>query len=491
MAGDQTTQMPYTTQTLSNYLQQTGISLPPELASRLQLRNVAAVLVTAQLPAFARPGQSMDVTVSSLGTRAPCVRHSDRHTAARRRRSGLRPGPRQPDRGWRWRRGRRQPRARSGDQTTQMPYTTQTLSNYLQQTGISLPPELASRHPVSGAKVVVFDDEATWSASDVSDANGKFSIKHESCKSCFVEITPRQKGELAAALIEEVNGDANRRFLIQLHRGFTVRGCVVAKDGRPLKDIVVKISSAEAGGRFSGKNPWIRSAAQKLLCSTMRQLGQLLMCLTQMASFLSNMPSSSLALPLSRRSVQKSNLSRPSTRSTERRSPPLKAQVTTLERRIVTLSRAKAPAAADADQAPVSTVRFSAKGLRTHRARLGLSAVDFGRLLGVTAQTIYNWEQEASRPRAEQLARIAALAQVRAEVEPLKAVNAQHRKTISAHRRIDMGLRDFGEMQPHPPLIVHRDAALSDGDAGPMLARRRPIPRAGMVQGRSEPAAPV
>ena len=65
--GDQTTQMPYTTQTLSNYLQQMGISLPPELASRLQLRNVAAVLVTAQLPAFARPGQSMDVTVSSLG----------------------------------------------------------------------------------------------------------------------------------------------------------------------------------------------------------------------------------------------------------------------------------------------------------------------------------------------------------------------------------------------------------------------------------------
>ncbi|MDP1938031.1 MAG: flagellar basal body P-ring protein FlgI, partial [Hylemonella sp.] len=65
--GDQTTQMPYTTQTLSNYLQQMGITLAPELASRLQLKNVAAVLVTAQLPAFARPGQSIDVTVSSLG----------------------------------------------------------------------------------------------------------------------------------------------------------------------------------------------------------------------------------------------------------------------------------------------------------------------------------------------------------------------------------------------------------------------------------------
>jgi flagellar P-ring protein precursor FlgI len=65
--GDQTTQMPYTTQTLSNYLQQMGIALSPELASRLQLKNVAAVLVTAQLPAFARPGQNMDVTVSSVG----------------------------------------------------------------------------------------------------------------------------------------------------------------------------------------------------------------------------------------------------------------------------------------------------------------------------------------------------------------------------------------------------------------------------------------
>ena len=54
--GDQTTQMPYTTQTLSNYLQQMGITLAPELATRLQLKNVAAVMVTAELPAFAASG---------------------------------------------------------------------------------------------------------------------------------------------------------------------------------------------------------------------------------------------------------------------------------------------------------------------------------------------------------------------------------------------------------------------------------------------------
>ena len=65
--GDQATQMPYTAQGLTNYLQQLGITLPAASAAQLQLKNVAAVLVTAQLPAFARPGQALDVNVSSMG----------------------------------------------------------------------------------------------------------------------------------------------------------------------------------------------------------------------------------------------------------------------------------------------------------------------------------------------------------------------------------------------------------------------------------------
>jgi len=64
-SGDQTTQTPFTTQSLTNMLQQLGITLPPGL--NLQLKNVAAVMVTATLPPFARPGQLLDVTVSSLG----------------------------------------------------------------------------------------------------------------------------------------------------------------------------------------------------------------------------------------------------------------------------------------------------------------------------------------------------------------------------------------------------------------------------------------
>ena len=65
--GDQTTQMPLTTQSLTNYMQQLGITLPAATASQLQLKNVAAVIVTAQLPAFAQPGQMIDINVSSIG----------------------------------------------------------------------------------------------------------------------------------------------------------------------------------------------------------------------------------------------------------------------------------------------------------------------------------------------------------------------------------------------------------------------------------------
>lgn len=64
-SGDQTTQTPFTTQSLQTLLSQLGITLPP--GTNLQLKNVAAVMVTAVLPPFAQPGQQVDVTVSSLG----------------------------------------------------------------------------------------------------------------------------------------------------------------------------------------------------------------------------------------------------------------------------------------------------------------------------------------------------------------------------------------------------------------------------------------
>ena len=65
--GDQTTQTPFTTQAMGNMLSQMGISVTPEQATKLQLKNVAAVMITANLAPFAKPGQPMDVTISSIG----------------------------------------------------------------------------------------------------------------------------------------------------------------------------------------------------------------------------------------------------------------------------------------------------------------------------------------------------------------------------------------------------------------------------------------
>ena len=63
--GDQTTQTPFTAQSINAMLQQMGITVPAGTA--MQLKNVAAVLVTATLPPFAQPGQPLDINVSSLG----------------------------------------------------------------------------------------------------------------------------------------------------------------------------------------------------------------------------------------------------------------------------------------------------------------------------------------------------------------------------------------------------------------------------------------
>ena len=88
----------------------------------------------------------------------------------------------------------------------------------------------------------------------------------------------------------------------------------------------------------------------------------------------------------------------------------LRRQVAQLERQVALLARK----VLDMPQAPPVTSttarpRFVAKGLRSQRNRLGLSATDYGKLLGVSAQAVYNWEHGVSKPRSEQLPRLAAL----------------------------------------------------------------------------------
>lgn len=64
-SGDRTSQTPFTVQSLKTMLDQLGVSLPPGINP--QLKNVAAVAIHAELPPFAKPGQTIDVTVSSIG----------------------------------------------------------------------------------------------------------------------------------------------------------------------------------------------------------------------------------------------------------------------------------------------------------------------------------------------------------------------------------------------------------------------------------------
>jgi flagellar P-ring protein precursor FlgI len=63
--GDKSSQSPFTTQSFNSMVKQFGITIPP--GTRYNLKNVAAVMVSAELPAFAKPGSKLDITVSSIG----------------------------------------------------------------------------------------------------------------------------------------------------------------------------------------------------------------------------------------------------------------------------------------------------------------------------------------------------------------------------------------------------------------------------------------
>jgi len=88
----------------------------------------------------------------------------------------------------------------------------------------------------------------------------------------------------------------------------------------------------------------------------------------------------------------------------------LKRQVTDLQRKVALLEqKALKDIPSQVTEADAENIRFTAKGLCSQRRRLGLSAADYARLVGVTGQTIYSWESEKSRPRKQQLAAIAAV----------------------------------------------------------------------------------
>ena len=89
----------------------------------------------------------------------------------------------------------------------------------------------------------------------------------------------------------------------------------------------------------------------------------------------------------------------------------LNRKIAVLERQVALLARAarQQQAATSGNDANEPKIRFVAKGLRSQRNRLGLSAADFGKLVGVSANSVYAWESGTTTPRREQLTKIAAL----------------------------------------------------------------------------------
>jgi DNA-binding transcriptional regulator YiaG len=88
----------------------------------------------------------------------------------------------------------------------------------------------------------------------------------------------------------------------------------------------------------------------------------------------------------------------------------LKRTVDSLERQVRQSTKRRGPVSQSAtDSGPETKRRYSAKRLAAHRAKLGLSAANYGRLCGVTGQTISNWEQEKARPQAAQLEALARI----------------------------------------------------------------------------------
>ncbi len=94
----------------------------------------------------------------------------------------------------------------------------------------------------------------------------------------------------------------------------------------------------------------------------------------------------------------------------KRRVKELEKQLKALARAAESVGREKAAAGVEVEsEGTADGLRFRAEGMASNRKRLGLSAADFGLLVGATGQSVYAWEQGKSKPRAKALAAIAAL----------------------------------------------------------------------------------
>ena len=144
---------------------------------------------------------------------------------------------------------------------------------------------------------------------------------------------------------------------------------------------------------------------------------------------------------LSRREIRKlTGTTKKATAQHRHNIAALNRRVGQLERQVAQLVRAavhqrRTTAAPSVNVSASSRIRFVAKGLRSHRNRLGLSAADFGKLIGVSANSVYAWESGTTTPRREQLSKIAALRAVGKREAAKRLESARTIRSASRRKR--------------------------------------------------------
>ncbi len=117
----------------------------------------------------------------------------------------------------------------------------------------------------------------------------------------------------------------------------------------------------------------------------------------------------------------------------------LKRQMREQEKKISLLEKReqKRLGQSPAAEEPAEDVRFSARSVEAQRRRLGLSAKDYGKLVGVSPLTIYNWEQEKTRPQKAQLAALIAVRGIgkREALAKLDVLKAEEKKAAKKPRK--------------------------------------------------------
>ncbi len=95
--------------------------------------------------------------------------------------------------------------------------------------------------PVAGAKIVIHDEENGGEIKGEADGKGKFAIKHDECSYFSFDVIPPGNSSLSRAHFQHVSGESGKHFIVQLHKGFAIKGRVIA-GGVGIKGLVVKVS---------------------------------------------------------------------------------------------------------------------------------------------------------------------------------------------------------------------------------------------------------